>query len=341
MSVYRVGVVGVREAEGVCQSVNERPDMELVGVADLVKERADAAAKQYETKAYYDAIQLFDEGLDIAIIATTNDAHAPLSIAAMERGINVICEKPIAISVEQAEQMVKMQQAKGLVTVVPFTPSLRPVYITAKRLIDDGIIGDILSVWMVRSRGFGFFSEGHRHGAIEFPEKSGQWIVHHSVHDASWFNKLLGEPKEAFTRGASTVQGKQSVEDFFSIVTYQSGINALIADSMAPLRYYNGSISGNKGTILFGSNTLEYQNDPHDQGARPQQVEVDPLPEHWLFKDANSRFHRALNAMVDNIQAGEDKWDGLLAGYHAQRVVEAQTKSLECGNLVAVEPSAF
>ena len=342
MADYRVGIVGVRDTGiAFAEAVRERPDMELVGVADLIKDRADSCAQKCETKAYYDGLELFDEGLDIAIIATTNDAHAPLTTEAMNRDIHVICEKPIAVSTKQAEDLVRLQREKGLASVVPFGSSWSPAAVTAKRMIDEGMIGDVLSVWKVRSRGFGYFVEGHRHWAIEFPEKSGQWIAHHAVHDAAWFNKLLGEPKEAFTRGVSTVEGKKSVEEFFSIVTYRSGIHAMVGDGMAPLFYNFGGVNGTKGTILTGWKYLEFQSKSHEHGARPQKVELDPRPAHWLFRDRRGRYHASLNAIVDNIKAGQDKWDGLLAGYNAQRVVAAQTESLDSGNLAPVQPSAF
>ena len=137
------------------------------------------------------------------------------------------------------------------------------------------------------------------------------------------------------------MEGKESVEDFFSIITYQNSIHAMVGDGMAPLFYNYGGINGTKGTILLGLGHLQFQSGSHENGARPEEVPLIPRPEHWMFRDRRGRFHASLNAIVDNIKAGHDEWDGLLAGYNAQRVVTAQTVSLRTGQLVAVEPSAF
>ncbi|NQT94325.1 MAG: Gfo/Idh/MocA family oxidoreductase [Lentisphaerae bacterium] len=335
----RAGVLGLGESgELFAQAVAQRPDMELVGVVDIVEERAKTVAAQVNSQPFTDVSRLYDEGLDVAVIVTTNDAHVPLARAAMERGIHVICEKPIALRLAEAEELERMEKECGTLSVVPFGHNFSPAFWLATRLIDDGVIGDIISAWSVGGRGYGYYCEGYRHWAIVHPEKSGGWIIHHSVHDVGWFNKLLGSATSAFTKGSSTLPEKNAVEDLFGIVTYAGGQQALIADNMAAMHYGYAGINGTKGSIVFERkvgcdvSSLLLQTTPWQNGGTPERLDgSDLLPDHWLFREQDDRYSRSLNAMVDSIRAGRQLYDGIAEGVAAHRVAEALTRSLASG----------
>lgn len=346
MRKLRIGVVGLGES-GVlyAEAAAQRPDMELVGVADLVRERAEAVAARVKSRPFTDALKLFDERLDIAAIVTTNDAHAPLSRAAMQRKINIICEKPIAVRLAEAEELVRFEKECGTLSVVPFGHNFSPSFWLATKLVGDGVIGDITSVWSVGGRGYGYYCEGYRHWAIVHPEKSGGWIIHHTVHDVGWFNKLLGKAVLAFTKGLSTLPERNSVEDMVGIVTYAGGQTGVVADNMAAMHYGYAGINGTKGSIVFerkvGCNVhgLLLQTVPWQNGGAPERMDATHLvPEHWLFKEKTDRFSRALNAMADTLNAGRQLYDGLAEGVAAHRVAEALARSLASGREEPVSP---
>ena len=82
-----------------------------------------------------------DAELDALVIATPNSAHYPISMKALESGLHLLCEKPIALSYAQAREMAEAAQAKKLKTLVPFTYSYMPSARYLKELIDDGYLG--------------------------------------------------------------------------------------------------------------------------------------------------------------------------------------------------------
>ena len=88
---------------------------------------------------YRDMIENAD--LDVVVIATPNDSHYPISMKAFDAGLHVLCEKPIALTYAQAQEMADTADAKGLKTSVPFTYSYMPTARYLKELIDDGYIG--------------------------------------------------------------------------------------------------------------------------------------------------------------------------------------------------------
>ena len=143
----RVSVVG-------CGSVSRNhlrvlkgiKNIEISSVTDIKKDRADAAAKKYGCKAYYDfEAMLKEDKPDCIHICTPHFLHVPMAVAALEKGIHVLCEKPCAISEEGLSQL-RIAQASSTAT---FGVCFQNRYIgsvkAVKNLLDKKIYGDILS----------------------------------------------------------------------------------------------------------------------------------------------------------------------------------------------------
>lgn len=79
--------------------------------------------------------------LDAVVVATSNDSHAALTLTAIERGLHVLCEKPIATTADEANRMAVAATEQGAITLVPFTYRYMPTHQYVKRLIDEGFIG--------------------------------------------------------------------------------------------------------------------------------------------------------------------------------------------------------
>lgn len=83
------------------------PDAEIVAVCDIVPERAQTIADQYGTRAYTDYHEMLaNEEVEAVSVCTPNYLHAPISIAALHAGKHVLCEKPMALTVEDADKMI-------------------------------------------------------------------------------------------------------------------------------------------------------------------------------------------------------------------------------------------
>ncbi len=84
---------------------------------------------------------LYEESLDAVIISTPNDTHFPISLAALEKGLNVLCEKPLALNYTEARKMFEASQSRNVITMVPFTYSFLPMSQKIKSLLSDGYLG--------------------------------------------------------------------------------------------------------------------------------------------------------------------------------------------------------
>ena len=95
------------------------------------------------------ADELLAEGLDVVVVATPHPSHAELTIAALETGAHVLCEKPLAVEAREADAMVAAAERAGRLLGVAFQQRFRPVIAAARRLLDDGRLGSLVRVSIV------------------------------------------------------------------------------------------------------------------------------------------------------------------------------------------------
>ena len=146
----RVGVVGVGEIsmESHLPILKSLGSVELAAVCDRqVTIAKDVAARFGISRVYGDlGDMLLKENLDVVDICTPPRTHASLSIQAMEAGSNVLCEKPMAISVQEADQIVDSSRKNGVKFCVVHQNLCNPVVIKARELVASGAVGEILHV---------------------------------------------------------------------------------------------------------------------------------------------------------------------------------------------------
>jgi predicted dehydrogenase len=97
-----------------------QPDVELVAVVEKYSDKSEAFAGKYGIKCCYASVEeLLDEGgVDALVIGTPNYLHQPQAITALERGVHVMVEKPMAMDATEAEQMLAASQESGALLMV-------------------------------------------------------------------------------------------------------------------------------------------------------------------------------------------------------------------------------
>lgn len=125
MKILNVGVVGC----GGIANNKHLPAMKrtgyynIVAFCDLVEERAEKAKKEFGTedaRVYTDYEELIKEDLDAVYVLTPNSSHAPVAIAAMKAGKHVMCEKPMAKTFAEAQEMVKTAKETGKILTIGY-----------------------------------------------------------------------------------------------------------------------------------------------------------------------------------------------------------------------------
>lgn len=119
------------------------PQARTVAICGRNRDKAQAIANTWSIPQvftnYEEMIERAD--LDALVIATPNSSHYPIAMKALEKGLHVLCEKPIALTYGQAREMAAAAKAKALKTLVPFTYRYMPTARYLKELIDSGYLG--------------------------------------------------------------------------------------------------------------------------------------------------------------------------------------------------------
>ncbi len=144
----RVGIIGcgwIAEAHVI--HYKEMPDVEIVALADLVDGKAEAFAKKFEienAKCYPDHKSMLDaEKLDAVSVCTYNGTHAECTIYALQKGVHVLLEKPMCVTLEEAVEIRKAELKSGKILSIGFQPRYNPNMIKLKEIVQSGVLGKI------------------------------------------------------------------------------------------------------------------------------------------------------------------------------------------------------
>lgn len=119
--------------------------VEIVACCDINEEKAISFSKEYDIPAVYtDCVEMLKkEKIDIVSVCTWNSAHAPCTIAALEAGCHVICEKPMAMNAKEAEQMKAAADKAGKLLMIGFVRRHGDDAAGAKALVEHGDLGEV------------------------------------------------------------------------------------------------------------------------------------------------------------------------------------------------------
>ena len=240
----------------------------LIAVCDVVKEKADALAKEYNATAYYDPADLLanEKNIDVVSVCSPNGLHAEHSIQSLKAGFHVLCEKPMAINVSDCGEMIKTAEQfnKRLFAIKQnrFNPPVEAV----KKIIDEGRLGKIFSVQLSC---FWNRNEDYYHNSWKgTKELDGGTLYTQFSHFIDLLYWMIGDVKEveAFTGNFAHTDSIEFEDTGVVILKFQNGAIGTVNYTVNSFgKNMEGSLTifGEKGTVKIGGqylNELEYQN---------------------------------------------------------------------------------
>jgi UDP-N-acetylglucosamine 3-dehydrogenase len=242
----RIGILSQAHphAHSYSHSLAQDPAVDLVGIWDEDPVAGAGLAAARGTRYFADLSELLSQGLDGAMIASENSYHRRLTEAAAKAGVRaILCEKPIATTVADAQEMIDACAASGSKLAIAFPCRFSPVFQRLNDAVHAGKLGTIVAI-RATNHGkcpFGWFVE---------PEKSGGGaIIDHTVHVADANRVLLGaEAVEVYAESGNNMY-HQSWEDCgFLTITYNNSVFTTLDSSWS---------RPNKSFPTWGDVTLE------------------------------------------------------------------------------------
>ncbi|HET7795473.1 MAG TPA: Gfo/Idh/MocA family oxidoreductase [Rhizobacter sp.] len=224
----RWGFIGASNiAERVIGSLRKIPGQELVGVVSRNGERAKAfAAEQGLAMAHTELDGFLREGrFDAVYVSSTNEQHCAQTLAALTAGCHVMCEKPLAMSLADANRMVDAAKAAGRVLGTNHHLRASDCHRHMRQLMADGTLGRVHGVQVSHAVYLPPHLQGWR---LDQPEAGGGVMLDILVHNADLLRFLLQlEPRRIHASAAQIGLAKGTVEDSaMSVIEFDGGVLA-------------------------------------------------------------------------------------------------------------------
>ncbi|MDZ4402159.1 Gfo/Idh/MocA family oxidoreductase [Prosthecobacter sp.] len=192
MNTLRIGAIG---AGGfglfALQQFLQIPGVQLAGIAGTHREAALAVARRFGVPdlVEVDALLASPE-VDLVYIATPPFLHYPQALAALKAGKHVICEKPLALTVAQADELVALAQAKDLLCIANLMQRYNPLFESVRRLVESRVLGECLHGYFEN-----YASDEGLRSEHWFWDRamSGGIFIEHGVHFFDLFEGWLGQ----------------------------------------------------------------------------------------------------------------------------------------------------
>ena len=202
---------------------NDIKDIEIVSGYDINEEVCARRAKEWGIKVYNNPDELYaDPEIDLVLIATSNDVHADYSIKCMEAGKNVVCEKPVTMTVAELEDVIKAKNKTGKFFSIHQNRRWDPDYITVKKMLADKMIRN---PYTIKSSVHG----SHRlWGWRAFKEPGGGLLLDWGIHLLDQMLDLIPEPVIS-VYGHLHVLEDSEVDDAFTVMLrFEGGCTAVV-----------------------------------------------------------------------------------------------------------------
>ena len=309
-----IGTGGI--AQTYAQAFQTSRCCRLVAVADVRKESADAFAEPFAAKSYADYKTLAEnESVDAVIVSTPPDSHPEIAMFFMNRGVHVLCEKPLCLRAAEAREMLDCAEKTG----VKFTMASKFRYvedaIKAKSMVASGILGDVVQF----ENAFTAKVDMSRRWNSDKAASGGGVLIDNGTHSVDIIRYFLGAIEEVLAVETGSTQNLSVDENVKMFVKTKNGIAASIDLTWGinkELPYFI-SIYGTSGTLHIGWRESKYK-----LNSNPDWIQFGTgYDKVQAFRSKIENFARAIGGTEDLLIKPEDALASV-------EVIEAAYKSL-------------
>jgi predicted dehydrogenase len=324
--VYKAGIIGCGGISGShFKGLKNTGRADIVCAWDLNEEAARNTAEKYGIQAAGSADEIINSDIDIVVIATPGFAHVEYVQKAAQAGKHIICEKPVALNLDDAEAMRDAVTKAGIIFQVSFNQRNHPPFVTLKRFEETGRLKGLVSAWarMHAPQASAWWDKitktGHWRGSMEL---SGGRINEFSSHTVNWLLWVLGKPKTVYGKALHVTQGFELDDADYAIIECEKGIGMLEVNRHAAIiKDENYGIMGHGGSIVLKDEKITF---------KPMDEDPEEVPIRDDVSDKHSHF---LDCIEESIQPLAD----IESAIDTLRVCIAFNRSAETGNVEECE----
>lgn len=274
---------------------------QLVALVDRKEEKRSLYSKDFGVPAYETLHEMLaNHEVDAVDICLPTFEHKDATLAVAQAGKHVFCEKPMALTVDDAEEMISACDKMGVRLMIGHCIRFWPEYALLKKYVDEGTLGKLLSINLTRYGEFPFWSTDNW---LADESKAGGGALDMHIHDTDFAHFLLGEPSSVHAFGTYDYRGTSQI---FTTMTYPGGTVAHLEGgwnlpSHTPFKMAFRAIFERGAMIMDGGPLTVYE-----QGKEPVVPEFPKMEAAGggNISDLGGYFHE-LKYFVDCLSSGE------------------------------------
>lgn len=332
----KVGIVGAGlQGRRRAPAILEDPDWEIEQVIDLEESRARNLAAPIGAKVGTDwRAVTSNRDVEVVLVLTYPDSHATISLAAMEAGKDVLCEKPLARTIDEARALVETAQRTRRILKCGFNHRHHPAVLEAHRLFCSGLIGKAV---FGRSR----YGIGGRQG-IECEWRSdpkivgGGQLMEQGIHIVDLFRWFLGEMRRVTGFVSTTRWPIAPIEDNgFALLETRDGVTASIHSSLTQwTNLFEFEVYGEKGSLTVQGLGASYG---VEQLVVSQHDPTAPFSHQTIeFRGGDASWKAEWQEFTRAVRERAEPMGGALDGLRAMQIVDAVYAASKTGQAVAL-----
>ncbi|HET6387651.1 MAG TPA: Gfo/Idh/MocA family oxidoreductase [Armatimonadota bacterium] len=344
MDRVRCGIIGVGGmGSGHVRIIPSLEEVELTAVSDANNEVCQSVASKAGVPGFNDYKELLDSGLvDMVLIATPHYFHPPIAIDAFDRGIHVLSEKPIAVTVSQAGNMIAAAKRSGKQFGVMYQMRSEAVNQAVHKVIQDGGLGEIYRTALImgwyRSQAY-YDSGGWR---ATWAGEGGGVLINQAPHMLDLFTWLAGLPSRITAQTRTRLHDIEVEDEAFAMLEYANGAHGyLYASTTEAPGQDRIEICGDMGKlVLHGGKATYWKLDSSIKeftrsstemwsGPKAREVEVEIVPREQGHGAITRNFARSILYGEPLIAPGEE-------GLNAVEMIDGIILSGKTGEPVSV-----
>ncbi len=324
--MVRVGIIGLGTmGRQHAEAYQQMDDVQISVVYDHHLERAEAFAQEFGATMARN-IDEFLQGCEIVDICTPTYRHAEHALAAIEAGKAVVCEKPLARTLQECERIVEAVRQHNTLFMPAHVLRFFPEYRTAHQMVKAGALGTIAAVRMRRG---GDFPLTKSDWYADF-DKSGGIIMDLIIHDLDWVRWTLGEVERVYARSL-TFRNLPHLDYTLVTMRLRSGAIAHIEGTWCDPSGFRVSfeICGDAGMVEYDSaQMVALRVARRVEGGQAGGVEVPESPA------VQNPYYLELRHFIDCYRTGNPPEISVEDGFEAVRLTLAAIESARTGKVV-------
>lgn len=248
----RLGIIGAGAFANVhLNGLKEVKNAEVVAICDVDKERVNMKAEKYGIESvYYDYRELLArEDIDAVTLPLPDQLHRQITVEALHAGKHVLCEKPMALCLDDCKEMIKAAKETGKQLMIGQIGRYTPAFNKAEEILKSGMIGEL------------FFIESEYAHDYSKTAGSGSWrvtperepIIGGGCHAVDYIRRIAGNPEEVFAYANNMSLTDWPIHDCsIAVMKFPSGVIGKVLTSTGCKRDYTMRtvIYGTKGTLI-------------------------------------------------------------------------------------------